>query len=64
MLDAISFNIDVDKWNNEKVRTLRCVYRLQINEYRGIEKLQLLIDYFQPVQSTKSTSAEFRSQGS
>jgi len=64
MLDAIYFNVDVDNWNNERVSTLRCVYRLQINEYRGIEKLQLLIDYFQPVQHIKSTSTEFRSQGS
>ena len=64
MLDAICFNVDVDKWNNEKTSALRCVYRLQINEYRGIEKLQLLIDYFQPIQHIKGTSVEFSSRGS
>ena len=56
MLDAICFNVDVNEWNNDKINALHCVYRLQRNEYRGTERLQLLIDYFQPIHQTKVAS--------
>tara|TARA_E500000178_G_scaffold121570_1_gene121578 strand:+ start:19171 stop:20988 length:1818 start_codon:yes stop_codon:yes gene_type:complete len=56
MLDAICFNVDVNEWNNDKINALHCVYRLQRNEYRGIERLQLLIDYFQPIHQKKAVS--------
>ena len=56
MLDAICFNVDANEWNNNKINALHCVYRLQRNEYRGIERLQLLIDYFQPIHQTKAAS--------
>ena len=56
MLDAICFNVDVNEWANDKINALHCVYRLQRNEYRGIERLQLLIDYFQPIHQTKAAS--------
>jgi single-stranded-DNA-specific exonuclease len=56
MLDAICFNVDVNEWNNEKTSALHCVYRLKLNEYRGTERLQLLIDYFQPIYHKKAAS--------
>lgn len=46
-IDAIQFNVDLEKWpcNSERVR---CVYRMDINEYRGRESLQLMIQYMEP----------------
>ena len=46
-IDAICFNIDIDQWPNHQAETVRCVYRLDINEYRGLEKLQLLIQFIE-----------------
>ncbi|MDD7804555.1 MAG: single-stranded-DNA-specific exonuclease RecJ [Endozoicomonas sp. (ex Botrylloides leachii)] len=48
-LDAIAFNIDPEQWPNPKIKLLEIVYKLDINEFRGQQSLQLLVDYFQPV---------------
>lgn len=47
-LDAIHFNMDQQCWPNLAVCRIHCVYRLDINEYRGLEKVQLLIEYLEP----------------
>lgn len=47
-LDGIYFNIDTDQWPTS-ITTVHCVYRLDINEFRGRETLQLLIQYMAPV---------------
>jgi single-stranded-DNA-specific exonuclease len=47
-LDGIYFNIDIDQWPTS-ITTVQCVYRLDINEFRGRETLQLLIQYMAPV---------------
>jgi single-stranded-DNA-specific exonuclease len=47
-LDGIYFNIDTNQWPTSESR-VRCVYRLDINEFRGRENLQLLIQYMTPV---------------
>ena len=47
-LDGIYFNIDIDQWPTS-ITTVLCVYRLDINEFRGRETLQLLIQYMAPV---------------
>ncbi len=47
-LDGIYFNIDIDQWPTT-ITTVHCVYRLDINEFRGRETLQLLIQYMAPV---------------
>jgi len=46
-MDGICFNVDIDLWPNHRVETVRCVYRLDINEYRGLEKVQLLIQFIE-----------------
>ena len=46
-LDGICFNVDIAEWPNHQAQSVRCVYRLDINEYRGQENLQLLIQYIQ-----------------
>ena len=34
-IDAIYFNMDVEQWPNNEIQQARCVYRLDINEFRG-----------------------------
>ena len=50
-IDAIYFNMDVEQWPNNKIQQARCVYRLDINEFRGQQKLQLLVQYMMPATS-------------
>lgn len=45
MLDAIAFNVDVDFYQAHLGQTLRFLYRLDVNEFRGLESLQLIIEY-------------------
>ena len=47
-LDAIQFNIDPEDWPNAGIKQVECVYRLDINDYKGLQKLQLIIDYLAP----------------
>ena len=47
-IDGIYFNIDIEKWPANATR-VRCVYRLDINQFRGRESLQLLIQYMTPI---------------
>lgn len=42
-IDAIAFNIDVKIWPNHRARYLHALYKLDINEYNGRRRLQLLI---------------------
>ncbi len=43
-IDAIAFNVDLDKWPNENCGTINAAYRLDVNDFRGREKLQLLVE--------------------
>ena len=42
-IDAIAFNIDLKEWPNHRARFLHAAYRLDINEYNGRTKLQLMV---------------------
>ncbi len=55
-LDAIAFNIDTRHWPNPSITDLNVVYKLDINEYRGQQNLQLMIDHFQPAIDKASAS--------
>ena len=46
-IDAIWFSIDTAAWPNQSAGIVRCVYRLDINEFRGQESLQLLVQHMQ-----------------
>lgn len=46
--DAIHFNVDLDCWPSDKYQNVTCVYRLEINEFRGRESLQLVIEHMFP----------------
>jgi single-stranded-DNA-specific exonuclease len=46
-IDAIWFNIDTARWPNPEAETVHCVYRLDVNEFRGLESLQLMVQHLQ-----------------
>ena len=46
--DAIHFNVDLDCWPSDKHQNVTCVYRLEINEFRDKESLQLVIEHMAP----------------
>lgn len=48
-LDAIVFNFDKKQWPNHRARSLHAAYKLDINEYNGRTRLQLLIASMQAV---------------
>jgi len=47
-LDGIAFNVDLECWPNYHCQSVHLAYRLDINEYQGRRKLQLLIEDIQP----------------
>jgi len=48
MLDAIAFNTTDEDWP-ETTGRVKTVYKLDINEYAGKRKLQLIVDYVVPI---------------
>ncbi|MCP4475282.1 MAG: single-stranded-DNA-specific exonuclease RecJ [Gammaproteobacteria bacterium] len=47
---AIAFFVDSEQWPNHHCEVIHAVYRLQVNTYMGVRRLQLLIEYFTPAQ--------------
>ncbi|MDO3387004.1 single-stranded-DNA-specific exonuclease RecJ [Gilvimarinus sp. SDUM040013] len=47
LIDAIAFNVDTALWPNSGASKLRLAYKLNVNEYRGRESVQLLVDYIE-----------------
>lgn len=45
VLDAIAFNIKPEEWPNPRCQKVRVAYRLDINEYQGLRKLQLIVEH-------------------
>lgn len=43
LIDAIAFNVDLNRWPNHRARYLHGAYRLDLNEYAGRTKLQLVM---------------------
>lgn len=44
VLDAIAFNVSEEDWPSEKVTEIEIVYRIDANEFRGTETLQLKVE--------------------
>lgn len=49
LIDAIAFNIDTNIWPNPQLQKIRAAYKLDVNEFRGNQTLQLLVDYLEAV---------------
>jgi single-stranded-DNA-specific exonuclease len=48
-IEAIAFNINNEIWPNHRCCTVKAAYRLDINEFRGLQKVQLIIEHLEPV---------------
>lgn len=48
IIDAIAFGIDTRQWPNPEAKKIRIAYRLDINEWRGQQSVQLLVEYLEP----------------
>lgn len=44
MLDGIAFNVDMTTWPDATIQHARVVYKLDVNEFRGNQTLQLMVD--------------------
>ena len=47
-IEGIAFNIDVPEWLDAPLETFHALYRLDVNEYRGERRAQLVIQSFWP----------------
>lgn len=47
-VDAIAFNIDLEVWPNPNIETAKVAYRLDVNEFRGKQSLQLIVANISP----------------
>jgi len=45
IVDAIAFNVAAEQWPVDTAREIEIAYRLQINEFRGNQTVQLLIEH-------------------
>lgn len=48
-LDAIAFNVDTQLWPAQEIRRVRVAYRLDVNEFRGQQNVQLMVEYIEPL---------------
>ena len=46
--DGIAFNVDRELWPNPTVQRAELAYKLEANEFRGRESVQLLISHIAP----------------
>jgi single-stranded-DNA-specific exonuclease len=47
-LEAIAFGVDRDVWPNPNIRWVELAYKLDLNEFRGNETVQLLVAHIAP----------------
>jgi len=43
-VDAIAFNIDIEKWPNHRCKQVHIAFRLDVNEFRGRRNVQLIVE--------------------
>lgn len=48
-LDAIAFNIDLAEWPNYRSQYVKIAYKMDVNEYKGWKKVQLLVEHLEAV---------------
>ncbi|WP_025819292.1 single-stranded-DNA-specific exonuclease RecJ [Shewanella marina] len=49
MIDAIAFNCDLKVWPDATIQHARVVYKLDVNEYRGNQTVQMLVEQIEPM---------------
>lgn len=45
ILDGIAFNVDLTNWPNYRAKYVKIAYKMDVNEFRGKRKIQLIIDH-------------------
>ena len=50
-IDAIAFNVDISQWEDQTIDRVRVAYKLDVNEFRGRQTLQMMVEYIEPVYS-------------
>jgi len=48
-LDAIAFNVNLNDWPNHRATMAHLVYKLDVNEYQGRKRLQLMVEELEAV---------------
>jgi single-stranded-DNA-specific exonuclease len=48
VVDAIAFNVDPDRWPDERVAEVEIAYRLDVNEFRDQRSVQLVVEHLLP----------------
>ncbi len=46
-IDAIAFQVDTRRWPDPDVQRLRIAYRIDVNEWKGRQSVQLLVEYLE-----------------
>jgi len=54
VFDGIAFNIDTTQWPNHNIKQVHVAYKLDINEFRGKQTLQFLIEDIQVCKKLKN----------
>ncbi len=49
LIDAIAFNVDLALWPNQDTGRVKLAYRLDVNEFRGRQTLQFMVEYLEAV---------------
>jgi single-stranded-DNA-specific exonuclease len=47
VFDAIAFNVDLSRWPDHKTQQVHLAYRLDINEFRGKQSVQFMVEYIE-----------------
>lgn len=47
VFDAIAFNVDLDFWPNTAAREVSIAFKLDVNEFRGRQSVQLMVEYIE-----------------
>ena len=47
-IDGIMFNADLEEWPNHNCRSVKVVYRMDVNQFNGRRRLQLVIEHIEP----------------
>jgi single-stranded-DNA-specific exonuclease len=45
VFDAIAFNVDLNRWPDHQTQQVHLAYRLDINEFRGKQSVQFIVEY-------------------
>jgi len=48
LLDAVVFNVDTNLWPNLRIKEIEITYRLMVNNYKGLDNLQLVVEHISP----------------